>query len=282
MPDGLEQARGGGGGAVHGGLGVPQPLGAEGGEQHEQQRTRHARARARGARRPTALITPMRLLLLAEHGADDALGVVRDDPQLGIPARLLHPARLPGLQRLRQVPLDVGVRALHEVPHLLGVALGVERAGQDVGRGGCVLEGDLHREVVVHGPPSRIEQEDAGGGVRGGNELSHHTGSLCTRRLLRGLRAAPLPSPAPSAPGWTATWTSSPLTNRVADERRRRRPRPPARRRASTTPSHSARTSAARHLGRPRGPPPRAHAAARRRRPRRRRWARAARGPWAA
>ena len=161
----------------------------------------------------------------------------------------------------------------------LGVALGIERAGEHVGRRRGVAERHLHREVVVHGPPPRIEQDDAGGRVRGGDELSHHPGPLCTRRRLRG-RQQLAPEPGAVGLGMHGDLQLAAARERVSDHARRRRRRPPWRRRRARRPP-TPRPRRRRSPRRPRGPPPRAPAAARRRRRRRRRWARAARGPWA-
>ncbi len=71
---------------------------------------------------------------------------------------------------------------------------------------------------MVHGPPPRVEQEDAGGGVRGRDELSHHTGTLCTRGLLRG-GAQPAAEPGALRLGMDRDLDVGADRDRVADDR---------------------------------------------------------------
>ena len=112
---------------------------------------------------------------LAQGRADDALRVVQQQPQAGIPAGLVHAGSAPSLQRLRQVSLDACIGALDQVPDRLDVALLVERAREHRRWGRRVFECDLHAEVVVHRPPARLQQKDARRGVGRRHELSHHS-----------------------------------------------------------------------------------------------------------
>ena len=127
--------------------------------------------------------------------------------------------RAPALERLRQVPLDAGVGALHEVPDRLGVAAPRTSARERRGGGGASARARSACGSNGARATSRASSRSARAAVFAVGTNWRTTRVPRSRARRSASSRSSVPSPRPPAPGWTATSRSPPLDQRVCDER---------------------------------------------------------------